>query len=410
MNTILRLTKRSEHLVMEAFGNIETFQAYLNEHSAWMFQQKYQQKLNGKTINNSPSIILLCGNLKLILSIPIIDHNPEGLYYYNRIITIQNPTRYDREDALTGREIKDPIEVQNNTADNLNYPRDITTPTQPLTPAPAPTLDPQTILHEKTQPLTITPAQKLLNSIQQGATAYFCPRTSDVIATHKPGAPCETCKQPTTPNTHPPISKILKRGKANTLYYCETTSCLIVGDETPRYCELCGKPNKTHKLTHLTTQTLQPPTEATTTTPKETENKQPLVTPKCPLCSTNLAPSRGLYCPHCNHKLPPELAVHPEVVVAIKRDAYNQLATHLKQSTNIAWNRLLKGRKVDKTINSMGQNLFIITVQDENCTSTLTDEQKLDSILTDIGIGRLTADPYELKEARRMMDQKPQPA
>jgi 16S rRNA C967 or C1407 C5-methylase (RsmB/RsmF family) len=73
----------------------------------------------------------------------------------------------------------------------------------------------------------------------------------------------------------------------------------------------------------------------------------------------------------------------------------------------VAWTRLLKGRKVDKTVNSMGQTLFIITVQDETRTSTLTDEQKFDNILTDTGIGRLTTDQYELKEAHKMMDRKP---
>ena len=94
----------------------------------------------------------------------------------------------------------------------------------------------------------------------------------------------------------------------------------------------------------------------------------------------------------------------------IRRKEYDRLATHLKQATNVAWNQLLRGRRVDKTISSMGQNLFIITVQDENRTSTLADEQKLDNILTDTGIGRLATDAYELREAHRMTDQKPQPA
>ena len=434
---------------MEAFGSIGAFQTYLNEHPSWMFQQKYQQKLNGKTITNDPSIILLCGNLKLILSVPIIDHNEEGLFYYNRIITIQNPTRYDREDALSGREIKDPIEVQGNTPNSLNYPRDITTPTETETqatlqrkaeqlkkppapkmtttapqptppPAPLSQEDTRTALRERAQQpntkqhRTPTPTQQLLDRIQRGDTVYFCPQTSDIIATNKTGAPCETCKQPTTPNTHPPVTRVLRRGRADTPYYCETTSCLIVGDETMRYCELCGKPNNTHKLNPITTQTPQPQhaeKETTTTAPKENEDKQRfIITPRCPLCSTNLVPGRGLYCPQCNHKLPPELAVHPEVVIVIRRKEYDRLATHLKQATNVAWNQLLRGRKVDKTISSMGQNLFIITVQDENRTSTLADEQKLDNILTDTGIGRLATDAYELREAHRMTDQKPQPA
>jgi len=155
----------------------------------------------------------------------------------------------------------------------------------------------------------------------------------------------------------------------------------------------------------------EPATQAEAPAPKALkadEDKQRfIITPKCPRCNTNLTPGRGLYCQKCRHKLPPELAVHPKVVVAIKRDEYNHLATHLKQATNVAWTRLLKGRKVDKTVNSMGQTLFIITVQDETRTSTMADEQKFDNILTDTGIGRLTTDQYELKEAHKMMDRKP---
>jgi len=438
---------------MEAFGTVEAFQTYLNEHPSWMFQQKYQQKLNGKTITNDPSIILLCGNLKLILSVPIIDHNEEGLFYYNRIITIQNPTRYDREDALSGREIKDPIEVQGNTPNSLNYPRDITTPTETETQAtlqrkgeqlenptepkritthtprpipppapPSPEEDTRTALPENAQQLntkehrTPTPTEQLLDRIQRGATVYFCRQTSDIVATNKTDAPCETCKQPTTLDTHPQVKRVRRRGRADTPYYCETTGCLIVGDETMRYCEMCGEPNSSHRLTPITTQTPQPQAkeEATTAAPtKENEDKQHFtINPTCPRCGTNLVPGRGLYCSQCNHKLPPELGVHPEVLVAIKRKDYDKLATHLKQATNVAWTRLLKGRKVTRTLNSMGQNLFIITVQDETRTSTLTDEQKFDSTLIDTGIGRLTTDPYELKEAQRMTDRKPsaQPA
>jgi hypothetical protein len=171
---------------------------------------------------------------------------------------------------------------------------------------------------------------------------------------------------------------------------------------------------RTQQLSQVTTP--EPKTQrtekATTATPREEDQDKQrfIITPKCPRCNTNLAPGRGLYCQQCSLKLPPELAVHPELVVVIIRKEYDKLATHLKQATNVAWNQLLKGRKVTRTLNSMGQNLFIITVQDETRTSTLTDEQQLDNILIDTGIGRLTTDAYELREAHRMTDQKPQPA
>jgi hypothetical protein len=203
---------------------------------------------------------------------------------------------------------------------------------------------------------------------------------------------------------------VLRRGRADTPYYCETASYLIFGDETMHYCEMCGKRNSTHKLTDLATP--EPERAGQASTDNENDLQRFTITPKCPRCSADLAPGRGLYCQKCRHKLPPELAVHPEIVVAIKRKEYDHLATHLKQAANVAWNQLLKGRRVNKTVNSMGQNMFIITVQDETRTSTLTDEQKLDSILTDTGIGRVTTDPYELREAHRMTNRKPsaQPA
>jgi hypothetical protein len=424
----LRLIERAEYAVRSAFGSCEAFQTYLNENVCWVFEQVERRYLNGKWVEYPPSTILLGGNCKVVLARP----RPSKDNFYNEIqyviLTVLTVSKDDRAEALKARELDEPIkifdhgllpaglvEVQGNAPNNLYHPpRDVTTPTPE--PAPSAPEDIRAAPRERAQQLntkqhrTPTPTQQLLDRIQRGATLYFCRQTSDIIATSKTDAPCETCKQPTAPNTHPPVSRVLKRGRADTPYYCETTSCLIVGDETMRYCELCGEPNSTHKLTDLAT----PEPERVEEAPTDNENdlQRFTIAPKCPRCSTDLAPGRGLYCQKCRHKLPPELAVHHEVVVAIKRKEYDRLATHLKQATNVAWNQLLKGRKVDKTLNSMGQNMFIITVKDENRTSTLTEEQRLDSILAGTGIGRLTADPYELREAQRMMDRRPsaQPA
>jgi hypothetical protein len=155
----------------------------------------------------------------------------------------------------------------------------------------------------------------------------------------------------------------------------------------------------------------EPTTHAEAPVPKalkEDEDKQRfIITPKCPSCNTNLTPGRGLYCPQCNHKLPPELAVHPEVVVAIKTKDYDKLAKHLKQQLNVAWSNLLKGRKVDKTVSSMGEKIFLIAIKDENRSSSLAEEQKLDDILVDAGIGRISSDRYELKQFRNMAAKNP---
>jgi hypothetical protein len=140
---------------------------------------------------------------------------------------------------------------------------------------------------------------------------------------------------------------------------------------------------------------------------RDDDRQRFLISPTCPQCSTVLTAYRGLFCHRCGVRLPTDTAVHPEVVVAIKRKDYDRLATHLKQKVNVAWSQLLRGRKVDKSLNSMGQALFIITVQDERRTSSQTDEQRLDSILTETNIGRVATDPYELREAHKMMDRKP---
>jgi hypothetical protein len=94
-------------------------------------------------------------------------------------------------------------------------------------------------------------------------------------------------------------------------------------------------------------------------------------------------------------------------VVAIKTKDYDKLATHLKQQLNVAWSNLLKGRKIDKTVSSMGEKIFLIAIKDENRSSSLVEEQKLDDILVDAGIGRISSDQYELKQFRNMAAKNP---
>jgi hypothetical protein len=101
-------------------------------------------------------------------------------------------------------------------------------------------------------------------------------------------------------------------------------------------------------------------------------------------------------------RLPDEFAVHREIVAAIHPSEYKKLADHLKQQLNVAWNQLLKGRKAEK-VSSMGQVIFIITVQDETQTSTQAQENRFDELLVETGIGRLTTDSYELREAHAML-------
>ena len=141
--------------------------------------------------------------------------------------------------------------------------------------------------------------------------------------------------------------------------------------------------------------------------PQPSEDRQRfLITPTCPKCLAILVPGRGIFCQACGVRLPAETAVHPEIVVAIKKGDYEKLAVHLKQGVNAAWTRLVRGRKVEKTLFSMGQNLFLIVVADEVRTSTLAQEEELNDILTETGIGRVTSDLYEICEARKMLNNK----
>jgi hypothetical protein len=137
---------------------------------------------------------------------------------------------------------------------------------------------------------------------------------------------------------------------------------------------------------------------------KETDHVEShVVAPVCPACGKGLIPGRGIYCQHCRCELPANLGVHKEIVVAVRKKDYQSLATHMKQSINVAWSRMLKGRKVTNTVSSMGQTIFVISVQDEAETSTLAAEIRLNDLLEDAGVGRLTTDSYEISQVNKML-------
>jgi len=300
----LRLNQRAELTVEQAFGGIEAFQTYLNENEGWMFQQQEKKYLNTKWVTYPTSIILLSGNVKLVLSKPIIAYEEKDLYYYNRIITILRPNRDDRTDALAGNEIKEPIEIEPDMRDS-----------------------------------------RLIKQVEQPTKASA---TASLTAITVPSKPVQAVAEKTAsrvPTTPPQPSS---------------------SDDRQRF----------------------------------------LISPTCPKCSTILTPGRGIFCQACGVRLPADVGVHPEIVVAIKKSDYEKLATYLKQAVNAAWTRLMKGRKVDKTLYSLGQNLFLIVVADEVRTSTLAQEEELNDILTETGIGRVTSDLYEICKARKMLNNK----
>lgn len=293
----MRLNRRAEETVEQAYGGIEAFQEYLNSHPSYMFRQTERKRVNGKWVAFRPSTIMLCGNLKLVLSSPIIAYEPASkqLYYYNRIVTILEPNRNDRADALTGREVTEDIELEPDMAD---------LPLGSLTP-------------------TISPVKRAEERVQETAVAE------------------------------------------------------------KKEAEVGEKPPKPTPVEHV-------------------DRQKFLIAPLCLRCGTSLVPQRGMFCQHCGAELSDGLAVRRELVVAIRPVDYKKLADHLKQELNVAWSQLTRGRKVER-VSSMGVNIFLITLADEMRTSTLLEEKRFDELLVEAGIGRVSADPYEIKEARKML-------
>jgi hypothetical protein len=96
------------------------------------------------------------------------------------------------------------------------------------------------------------------------------------------------------------------------------------------------------------------------------------------------------------------LAVHREVVVSIKIEDYKRLAKYLIHKVNRALGGLMQGRKLKRVITSMGQRILLVTVEDEMRTSTVAQEEILNDLLVETGIGRLSSDIYEVKQAHEM--------
>jgi hypothetical protein len=296
----LRLNRRAEITVTEAWGCVPKFQEYLNEHPSYTFMEAEKRYVNGKWLTFSPSLVLLCEKTKVVLSAPVFDENGKDEYFF-RVITLRTANREDRVEALAGKEVKEQIEVQPNMPDYR----------------PPPTLK------------------------QTG--------------------------QPAMPE------KVMVPAVAT--------------------------------VSRPTTERIEEETKPTVpATPQPSEDRQRfLINPTCPKCSSVLTPCRGLFCQGCGARLPADVGVHPELVVVIKKVTYEKLAVHLKQSVNAAWTKFMKGRKVDKTLFSMGQNIFLVAIKDEVRTSTETAEEELGRILEETGIGRVTSDPYEIKKADKML-------
>jgi hypothetical protein len=296
----LLLSVRSESIVNTVFGGIGAFEKYLNEHPAWTYtQEDAKEWVNGKAIPYPPSIILLSGNIKVILSLPLSE-DKDGSHH--KIITIKNTRRVDRADALAAAEVTEPIRVDGNTPTARSLTPRTTSPPEPPKPVP-------------------------------------------------PEVPTVT--------------------ESETATQSSLTRLKTIGDRESQ---------------------------------QEDDRQRFVITPICPQCATKLVPKRGIYCQSCGHALPPELAVHQEVVVSIRIEDYRRLARHLIHKVNRALGALMQGRKLERVITSMGQRILLVALEDEMRTSTATREQILNDLLVETGIGRLSTDTYEVKQAHEMAD------
>jgi hypothetical protein len=96
--------------VEQAFGSVEAFEEYLNSHPCWVFLQAEKKWINGREVTFKPSTIMLCERVKLVLSVAKLTRDGES--FYSQVLAILEPNRYDRADALAGREVTEKIEVE----------------------------------------------------------------------------------------------------------------------------------------------------------------------------------------------------------------------------------------------------------------------------------------------------------
>lgn len=194
----LRLSGRPEDIVNQAFGSTEAFEMYLNEHTAWMYRQTDAKMwVNGKQVAYPPAMMLVSGNIKLILSLPLSERGGQNACH--RIIAIKTPNRYDRADALAGEEVKESIAVEKKILDNRQPSPPMRRPTEPPTPAPMPMAiaaaaaenalsQPQSISKKATRPSG--PEQD--NDRQRFIITPTCPVCTSVLVPER-GVYCQSC-------------------------------------------------------------------------------------------------------------------------------------------------------------------------------------------------------------------------
>lgn len=95
--------------------------------------------------------------------------------------------------------------------------------------------------------------------------------------------------------------------------------------------------------------------------------------------------------------------VHREVLVILKTHEFRGIADYLKMFINLSWVRLARGRTM-KRISYKDQTIFLLSLDPRaQQVGTVTDEATLNDAMEAEGVGRVSADPYELEFARKLM-------
>jgi len=98
-----------------------------------------------------------------------------------------------------------------------------------------------------------------------------------------------------------------------------------------------------------------------------------------------------------------EKTVNRVFVIVLDHDKYEQLAPHDRFLVSAAWKRAHQGRQYAAT--KLGAFTLYLMTAIATQASTSTDESELDTILRDYGIGRVTADPFEIRLLQLMLDE-----
>jgi len=337
-----RLTPRIEELVVKRWRSVEEFERYVNDASnvKYMFEQRYVRRLAGADVEMPPSMVMVCGPVKLVigdpyawdsLSVPVIK-------------AVVNVNKDDRNEAFGHTPIES--EVQLLPVDRVG----------------------RAIPNPGDEPVS---ERRQAESPDEGSAAIL-PESQG--AEFRRGGPRQNPKKPERPRRHPvdfyPLYKAKYPGDKVPVF-CEREEEWRSVTPGAKYCPECGW--------HF------PPL------------------PTCPVCGADLVPGRGVYCSKCRAQLPANLAVPRQIAFSLKSKEFTAASKFNVELVEAIADRLRRGRDERRMILGPVLMVHL-ELRNERDASTLDDMNKSGETLERLGIGTIITDPYELKILRRQME------